>query len=564
MKHLPIACALLTFSFLPSSSFGHGGRFHGEFPLSKPEPSASSAGSGVCSMPGPHTPRRTPGGCYSPSGVVPVPGPLPDASPIDRTLWQYWWDVNRDQFASQPRASIVQRESILHQRVVPAILATLDSSHEENLVAACLIALAKIGEDPRGLDHSTYRRIALFVGSPKQTIAESATLALGILGDARAMETLIQQLDNSERNSSVRTRAFSAYALGLLGNRIVLPEHRQRIADALWRATNIPLQETRDVRSAAFLAMGLVPLESNPLDLWKDYVPSSVPRSLEEQVCWLLHAFTSEMPPMLPYLAISHAPRSIAELMKTADGAQLKEHVVAAVAPYVTKRGILGERERRQSAALLFGMIGDCDEDPADVRIRECLTQATGNADFQVKVFSLIALGQVGTRSGSGFGAMEGRRTLRAFLGQHLERGKTQMKPWAALSVGVMERALLKQSGERDSEFLVPLLNAPAGHPRDNGLPTTCKIACAIAYDEIPAEPIQGLAMDQATLAEVLDALVDQENGLHSPTTLVIALGVLGDKDSTSWQTKYSLNLNYRACTDTLADSLGNGLLNLY
>ena len=98
--------------------------------------------------------------------------------------------------------------------------------------------------------------------------------------------------------------------------------------------------------------------------------------------------------------------------------------------------------EVRMSCVLALGQIGDTDKDKIDVEIRKVLEVESTEGDQQSRHFSMIAMGQVGGRPGAGEGNEEGIRDARAFLLNSLTKGKTGIRPWAGLGVGVMERSL--------------------------------------------------------------------------------------------------------------------------
>ncbi len=178
----------------------------------------------------------------------------------------------------------------------------------------------------------------------------------------------------------------------------------------------------------------------------------------------------------------------------------MKSQVVAALEPYVSKRGNVGVRELRQSASLAFGQLGDLDDDKDDEMIRKALQDAAGNADQQVKNFSVIALGQIGGRPGTGDNPLAGEDDVRKYLLTQLAKGKTQVKPWAGLAIGVMERGLLDNKQQQSASALAALRSSLQGTKTKIEVGAYA-IAAGIAGD-IEAEKI---------LLEKLDTMADDE-----------------------------------------------------
>jgi hypothetical protein len=100
--------------------------------------------------------------------------------------------------------------------------------------------------------------------------------------------------------------------------------------------------------------------------------------------------------------------------------------------------------EIRQSCVLSLGMIGDSDQDRVDVDIRAALKRMSDQGDAQSKHFTNIAMAQVGGRPGTGTGNDKGQDEARKFLIHQLTKGRSGMKPWAGIGIGVMENALAK------------------------------------------------------------------------------------------------------------------------
>jgi HEAT repeat protein len=561
MKKLLLLGALLAVGAigLQDVSTGHGGTYRGPGDTVPPG-GGGNGGGGAPSTPGPSGPvapgptgPTTPGpaGPGAPAGCSPGAPITPNGSAgPDLTLWQFWWGFNKDPYLdlkshihsrsartgtddfflghgqdTQVRDSLAPSEETIRNKIVPALLRALEQSDDNHIVTGAMIALAKIGDLPSEDGISKFQDvIEPFLTHGNQEIAETAAIALGILGNPRSVPILKNLLEDniegrraagSENGVDYRTRAFAAYGLGqigfLLGDQPDEIELKRDIVETFWKICESPRMSTRDIKVAAVIAMGLVPLELAGIAVEALEEPTA-PANRQEQIDYLLEFFTSENDKSKGYLVRAHAPRAIVKLL---DGVpdpegELKDAFVEALRPHVAKRG-KGEKELRQSASLAFGMIGDLDDDPADAQIRRSLIDACGNADQQVKRFSLIALGQIGGRPGTGYMAVDGERELRKYLLTHLTKGRS-LKSWAALAIGVMERGLLV-SGREQSPSALSALRTSLERSRTKNAMGAYALALGIAGD--------GEA--QLILLDKLDAVADDD--LRG--TIMIALGLM-------------------------------------
>ncbi len=551
MKKLLLLGALLAGGAigLQDVSVGHGGTYRGPGDTVPPGGGGGGGGGGP-STPGPSGPSApgpsgpsTPG----PSGpAAPGAGPATPNAPTtqagptgpDLTLWQFWWGFNKDPYLNlkshihsgstltgsddfwlgqgqqtQSKDSLRPSEETIRNKIVPALLTALEKENNNDIVTGAMVALAKIGDEPSEDGTSKFQKaIAPFLRDANQEIAETAAVALGILGNPASVEDLKHllmdtpsermRLVGSEAGVNYRTRAFAAYGLGQIGYYTEDPAVRQDIVNALWEICESPRMSTRDVKVAAIIAMGLVPLdvavEEAPAPEDEKKEGSTAPTNRKEQIEYLVEFFQDEKDKNKHFLVRAHAPRAIANLL---DGApEMKSQVVAALEPYVSKRGNVGVRELRQSASLAFGQLGDLDDDKDDEMIRMALQDAAGNADQQVKNFSVIALGQIGGRPGTGDNPLAGEDDVRKYLLTQLAKGKTQVKPWAGLAIGVMERGLLDNKQQQSASALAALRSSLQGTKTKIEVGAYA-IAAGIAGD-IEAEKI---------LLEKLDTMADDE-----------------------------------------------------
>lgn len=599
----------------------------------------------------------------------------------DPTQWDQWWGYNKDVYinlrghlfagnalpspedyflahGAKTRLGIGVRpdDKSVRQEIVPALLNILESEKHNDIVTGALIALAKIGDVDVRSEQSALEQVFLpFLRSGSQEIAETAAVALGVLGNPRSVGTLqALLLDSADGRKLVgnpsgvptRTRAFAAYGLGQIGYYCKDSAMRQEIAAILWEVCESPKQSTRDVKVAAVTSMGLVRLDAPSVNDILKYAQSGAPRNRDEQVRYLIDLFTNKGKVDKPELVRSHAPRAMCTLMEGYENEALKGRVVKALGPYVTKRGTLGTRELRQSASQALGMIGDLDNDPSDKQIRKALMEAVGNTDPQVKNYSLMALGQVGSHPGNVPEPMAASGAVRQFLLEHLENGQTQIRPWAGLAVGVMEGGLLDRGQDQSQRSLAKLREALRDTRSEMNV-GAYSIACGIARDmdaesillekfaSMSGDQVRGYSAialglmnsaaaiaplrstvnnskyraallkesaialgvlrdkslvkqllhmlgeaktlstqtsiaaalgfigDASSVAPLVSMLKDKDLSAGARGFAAVALGIVADKEHLPWNSKFSININYRANVPTLSDSAGKGLLDI-
>ncbi len=518
---LAAACVLATHDL----SAAHGGTYRGPGGDTVPPTSGGgSSGGSTGSTPGggssggssqPQSSGPSSGGSGNNKGSG-AAGPKGPSGP-DPTQWDQWWGYNKDSYINlrghlfsgsalpspedyflahggKARALIGIRpaDKLVRDKIVPALLEVLATENHNDIVTGAMIALAKIGDAPGSSQESELAKVFLpFLNNSSQEIAETAAVALGVLGDARSVSTLTSLLLDEEAGRKLvghsqgvptRTRAFAAFGLGQIGFYSDDSKQRQEIVRALWQICDSPRQSTRDLKIAAITAMGLVPLPA-PLPGEQSQLDSGAcPTDRQSQVLYLRDYFVSQNDANRPYLTRAHAPRAMCSLLLGYKDKALKHEVVKALAPYVTKRGSVGTREVRQSASQAFGLLGDLDSDPEDAEIRERLVDASKNSDPQVKNFSVMALGQIGGRPGDGPSAIAAIEPLRKFLREELVEGATQLRPWAGLAIGVMEGALLDQGIQQSNGQLAALRGALEDSRAEIEV-GAYSIACGIARD---------------------------------------------------------------------------------
>ena len=269
--------------------------------------------------------------------------------------------------------------------------------------------------------------------------------------------------------------------------------------------------------------------------------------SRQAQIRFLRRALKS---PDLHHLVRAHVPTALARLC---DGvpADLRARVIEDLLPILDERSSEKD-EVVQSTVLSLGLLCDADADPLDVRVRAALARSATIADQQSRHFSCIALGQIAGRTGSGPNAEAGRSDVRRHLLEQLTKGKSSMRTWAALGLGVLEHGLQRdgvQGGSASGTSKELLRKALSDEVAPSGV-GAYSIALGIAGD-VEARALLakkfgsvsdpesrgyvaialGLVGAQEALPAVQDAVRESKYKPDLLKSAAIGLGLLGDKD---------------------------------
>jgi HEAT repeat protein len=493
MKKLLLASALAagaTFG-LHELTFSHGGTYRG--PGDTVPPGAGGAGGGGGpSTPGPSGPSTPgPGGPSTPgpsgpatpgSGPGTPGGPSTGGGPggTDLTAWSFWWEFNKEPYLNlkaaiheggtvtgsdswflgkddktQAKDSLRPSEEQIRQRVVPALLKALETETNNDILTGCAVALAKIGDEKDESGTSKFEEaIRPLLKNKTQEIAETAAVALGILANDNSVATLTSLLqDNAEGRAlvgggevSLRTRAFAAYGLSLIGARTAHETTRQAIIEKLVMVLEKDDSPSRDIKVSCLIALGLVPLEQIRVDApaAAEGKPTAPPAHTSRigQIEYLMRYFADQQN---HYLVRAHVPAALSRLLEglpAEDHDVYKQRVAEMLLGGFDKKS-KEQSEVIQSCILALGQIGDNDADKLDESIRAALIEATKEqSDQQARNYSLIALAQTGGRQGSGEAGK--KEDVTKHLTATLEKGKGALQPWAGMAVGVYGRALIE------------------------------------------------------------------------------------------------------------------------
>lgn len=427
------------------------------------------------------------------AGLPSVPR-TPGSNGVAPASWQAWWELHRSRYTpaltSRPPGTRTAQHAdfflgqgspiegdwkvdagTIRNRILPSLFDALDAGTEGEVAAGILIALAKLGDAAGPADRiAIEQRISARLDRAAPNLAEVATIALGILGQDSSARTLAQRLNpDGERTGSVRQRAFAAYSLGLTGMRTQKRELRQFVAHHLVRA--LAEENGTDVPVAAAIALGMMQTEPEHERLAAAHMDLPPSASLASLVHFLLNAFEDKGHALE---VRAHTPRAVARLI----GSSLSRGPALQRAEMLKQRAARSflrtlsspsSHDRRvvQGCILALGELGDADEDPLDVEIRERLKALVRTvASSEAKGFALISLAQIVGRSGSeGLPVLVDER-LQSLLIKRLTRGREAVRPWAALSIGVLGHEL-SQRGVVPSPVLREALLSEMADPRN-------------------------------------------------------------------------------------------------
>jgi len=591
----------------------HGGIFIVPVdPNNPPAPSPSAA------QPGP---SGVPGAAKTPPPGPATPNPMRATEGIERMYWSAWWHYNRapyldlkshihdggtltgsDDFylghgeRSHARDHLRPSATTIQDQVVPALLVALRTARSNDLRSACLIALAKIGEAPHVPFEDSIAQVFLpWLEHPNQEVAESAAVALGILGKEDMTQTLISLLfDNAHGRALVgtsevpyRTRAFAGYGLGVIGRKTRDQELKRLIAVRLIEILEGPDFSGPDIKVAALSALGLTAIEFSP-----EPPRPSVAWGVSESAEHVLSRRTQ-----IEYLLTWLDPRVVRAKKRER---KIQWHVPIALARLLPGTGDstraavvntlieqLGPGSRalpqlQEGVALALGEIGDADSDVLDESIRSVLTEASKGGDAMTRRFALLSLARVSGRPGLGEEPLAGTPATVKHLLHTLARGKSQLRPWAGLSAGLLGRTLASEGVTAPSSLNLALVDATrtCNKPQDIGAysvglglmgdgrseaPLLQKlesvredisrgyvaVGLGLAGHRSAIEPIQtmlekakfkpqllwqsaiglGLLGDKTVVPDLVDMLMTAR-GMASQSSVASALGIIGDARS--------------------------------
>lgn len=487
-------------------------------------------------------------------GVTPGSGVPIEADPAAQ--WQMWWEFNKDPFV-QARGVNLQRGPVTGSddfylgsrravdrvdtllptdddkalNIVPALARLLEEERNRDIQSACLVALAKVGLDVPGAQLESV--FAERISRGDQEVRESAVLSFGIAGRPQALpmlagllrdDTVGRKLEDRARVSE-RSRAFAAYALGLLGMRSDDAAIDAKIQELLVAVLLDQDIADRDLRCAALSGLGILGLGDAPgagkLLLW---------RTVEFLLGWYQQDIGSG-----DELVQAHAPIAIGRLLGKGSSS-LHQRCKQRFADELMARKRRGN-SILQSCAIALGMLVEPTAEDAEF-IAALQNYYDDGHDRLARNYAVISLGRIG-------GDEQRVWLLRAY-----ERAnKSIERPWVALALGLWA-AGAAEAGRTDATIAHRLIEDLENSPnRDTqgalavaigltrhvmGLPALTR-ALRSSDEQVAGYAAVGLGLlgDRSavpTLAEVLS--YSQRRQFLLPQA-ALALGMLGDRQAT-------------------------------
>lgn len=520
-------------------------------------PSGAAPGTTGGSKPtytGPNAPTTPTGGASSPRtpGAV-VPGsPAPGAATQPRSprgsgitsddpgTWRAWWTLNHDRYvdvaAQAPQAATDdlsgERTGVLSQarmdaweRLAPIVMAAIHENQNEIVLGRALIALAKLGEDPRLRDsrspdsRKVFEAIRPYLRHAKTRVAESAAVALGILGHEESIVALsefaAEKPSTGVESRQERVRAFAIYGIGLAARESKREDARRLASSRLCALFAEHEGKTPDVKVACLQALSLSPVtNTSPESVRAGATPSA---SRVAQVEWVLRVLDDE--DELAAVRAQAATTAARLCAGEPDGSLLREQVADRLIQTLS-RGSRDGLPVRQSAALALGLVGDADKDPQDVEVRTALMAAIlFGGDQATRYFAGMALAEVASRPGgppSEADRLAAAGDARELLIKRLGAGSETDRAWTALSLGVFEY-WMRQAGEEASQEARAALRGTLESTHSPEIAGATALALGLC----------GASEAQELLARELDSGDGNVRGFAS-----LALGMVGARDA--------------------------------
>jgi HEAT repeat protein len=390
---------------------GGGGQGGGTTP-------GAGAGGGGSTPPGGGAPPR-PGSGAGRGGQARGGGTTPGGKPkgdSDRTHdWDWWWELNDDQYlkikaAVRSKANLSSDSDVIMGKgdgasvskltvnqirtsVLPVVRLGMTDTHFDTRAGA-VIATGKIADMTLPNVDEIVAEMKKLLADTDKVVRESACLGLGLLGDKRQVPDLIAIMKNDSK-----ARA----------------ETGQGTKDILARQ-----------RAFAAVAVGLIGLQ-DPLE------PGFISELVEAMKKEGAHQDLQVFPALaLSILKSDKAVGELKNLVKDADADQyVRAHAIVALGklgeksavPWLVKDGLTDKNSHVQrSSAVALGLLTDKEDEKT---VEMLITHAKSAADRAVRNFCLIALGQIGSPKG------------RDFLVQQVSKGQPHDRTFSALALGV-------------------------------------------------------------------------------------------------------------------------------
>ncbi len=433
-------------------------------------------------------PASTPAASWGP--ILSTPSTPLASLDSDLDAWTLWWRLNRDSFVSSAFAEFRPATPRRDARTSPpsfegvsaALLRALDEGGSNDFRSSILLALARIGErDAHGASQIEPLLLA-DIADPDGSRASIACAALGILGRADSVPTLGRILLDKPKGRALRsrpeveerTRAFAAYALGLVGRRTSNPDAMRYATHALAQFLDSGRGAAVDARVATVIALGRID-------------PRTRPRSGDGCACASNDALARRLLELLAdpreeLLVRAHVPDALARLYP---------HLSSELGLEVRTALVEGFERRsehhlvRQGCALALGTVAS---DEIDGRARTALLSATEEGALDGP--SVLALARTCARTAaSSADPISPEREALAALMKRLASGNAPKRAWAALALGLFAREL-EDAGQTPSSAVFEALTIGVAESSSGDLMAAFALAACLGRDPASAASI--------------------------------------------------------------------------
>jgi HEAT repeat protein len=452
MRRLLISAGIAAgFLGLAGTAHGHGGQYRGPGDMIPP----NLGGTGDTSPPGNAGPGSGPGsappttgrpGITTGSGPA-VPGATSGRAPGGRTggqgvrhaggegfeQWEFWWEYNKEPYldlrmrlgemiktgtsavgvgrgdrAGGISTNRVTAEDVKNE-ILPALIPAL-SEADADIVDSSVLAIGRML--PRDLSDLGFDAIVRTLKSEHTSAQEAATLSLGVLGDPKAIEILVELMNDTPKARSQYlqsnkptpnlVRAFAALSLGMIGQKDSIP--------LLERVIEKEADGQKDLKSCALLALGMFKSDQEAI------------------IAFLMKVMENRD---LDRMLRAYAPTSIAKLGEAA---------TAAVPQFLAMaKSDKTDNDMVRSSVIALGKLSTVKQ--KDV-IDTLKALALDHSDMQTRHFAYIALAEIGARDRSFETSAEAHQGLTSFFLEALSRPKPQTSlPWAGLGLAIYARS---------------------------------------------------------------------------------------------------------------------------
>ncbi|KAA3604358.1 MAG: hypothetical protein DWQ01_22380 [Planctomycetota bacterium] len=470
----------------------------------QPEPASANTGAPVAQSPEaarPMAPRGETGASQQTS-----PAALTHAAWSDALDWETWWDLHSEPYlarrfpvgaaAVSPEGSAawrgfegVESNSAPGNRppasLKEAWLEQFRRGVESQTSLIQLGALAGLAHSRAGTEWDVLRPILEAGGRSGETALY--TLAMG--QDPMALDYLLKTLENrgEHQPDQARQQSAAALALGLLGQASEKKAVQEWIARQLWN--RLEVGGSARIQSACLLALGgLQPLR---------------PEHWAQQILqWTQNRHH-------PAQVRGHGPMAIARLARQCQQEASRGRFTQAMLQWLQERE--SPRDLRLGAVQALALISDLPEGQRQVVLAQLQGASWNAADQAERALALISLGRLAASWGPTSPYVQ--RDVLPFLSRAVEKASAPLRPWAALSLGILGR------GDDPRQVV--------------GLPTSVARKLLHAFENSRSDSESralALALGLAGFREAEDALWQAWEEVPSPRTRVflsVSLGLL-------------------------------------